>query len=142
MSNTNIRVTDFRKNLLKWKQLYSAKFIFFSLLFFVLFCRKPESLLNPQFFAEDGTEWFYDAYMGNMNPFEKYMEYCHLIPRVTSVIAVNISLKHTPFIFNLTSIIIATYCCLYFSLRRFRLVIKNDNVRKCICLLFVINPVS
>src|SRR5258708_12821630 len=30
--------------------------------FLILFSRRPDAILNPQFYAEDGTYWYADAY--------------------------------------------------------------------------------
>src|SRR2546425_7309156 len=34
----------------------------FLLAFLVLFSRRPDAILNPQFYAEDGTYWYVNAY--------------------------------------------------------------------------------
>lgn len=67
----------------------------------LLFLRKPDSFLNPQFWAEDGflffKEAFYNPFSSIMNP---YAGYLHLIPRLIASIGSMAPIKNIPFFYN------------------------------------------
>jgi len=66
----------------------------------VLFLRRPDSLLNPQFFAEDGI-YFVDAYEnGPMAILFPHDGYLHLLPRLVAAIALEFDPRWSPAFFN------------------------------------------
>ncbi len=49
----------------------------------ILFIRKPDALLNPQFWAEDGNIFFLQQYQhGATALFQSYAGYLHIVPRM------------------------------------------------------------
>ena len=90
--------------------------IFFLILILLIFARNTESILNAQFYAEEGKEFFKNAYE-QKNIFSTYMEYCHVIPNIVAYISVKLSVLCSPLLFHIAALIVNTYCCFYFSLK-------------------------
>jgi hypothetical protein len=63
----------------------------FTLAAIILFLRKPDAVLNPQFWAEDGQIFYYQsATLGLDSIFTPYVGYYHFIPRILSLIYISI----------------------------------------------------
>ena len=128
-------------------QVYDNKnsFIFYSLLFTYLFIllilRKPDSILNAQFFAEDGT-WFRIAYQNNYNIFKTSAGYCHLIPRTVALFANCFSSYYAPLIYNIVAILLATMCCFWITLPQNEKIIKKIEIRILISILIILMPTA
>lgn len=72
----------------------------------LLFSRRPDAFLNPQFWAEDGRVWYADAY--NHGIFYSLLTpeagYYQTISRVVAIVALLVPLVLAPVIFNLVAI--------------------------------------
>jgi len=67
----------------------------------ILFLRKPDSLENPQFFAEDGTVFFIGArQLGLQAVLTPYGGYLHLMPRLIALAAGFFDPLWTPAVYN------------------------------------------
>jgi len=67
----------------------------------ILFLRKPDSLQNPQFFAEDGTVFFIGARQLGLQAFlTPYGGYLHLVPRAVAFAAGFFDPLWTPAVYN------------------------------------------
>lgn len=66
----------------------------------LLWARRPDAFLNPQFWAEDG--YFYDVMLhdGPGSIFYPYSGYLHLLPRLAAWIALGIRPREVPALFN------------------------------------------
>lgn len=115
--------------------------IFFIFIFVLLFTRNSEAILNAQFFAEEGKEFFKNAYE-QKNIFTTYMEYCHLIPNIVAYVCVKLSVLYSPLLFHVATLIINTYCCFYFSLNNCEVVVENKNTRRIASIFIACNPLS
>jgi hypothetical protein len=75
---------------------------------FVLVLRHPDSLLHPQFFAEDGAIWFAEAY--NWGAWKAmlwtYNGYYQSLPRFAAAVAVLVPLRMAPLVCNVVAIAI------------------------------------
>lgn len=72
--------------------------------------RKFEAIINPQFWAEDGTVFFVDAYnQGVECIFNAYAGYLHTYPRLTSIIASYFPIEIAPYIYNGSSILLIVF---------------------------------
>jgi hypothetical protein len=73
-----------------------------------LLLRKTDSLLNPQFWAEDGSVFFLQQYeKGASAIFQPYSGYLHLVPRLIALLADTFfPYSEIPFIYNLSSLIL------------------------------------
>ena len=115
--------------------------LFFTYLFILLSLRKPDSIFNAQFFAEDGT-WFRIAYQNNYNIFKKSAGYCHLIPRAVALFANCFSTCYSPIIYNIVAMIIATMCCFWITLPQNEKIIKRIEIRMLISVLIILMPTA
>ena len=68
----------------------------------VVFSRRPDALLNPQFFGEDGPFWYGDAY--NLGWFSALLHplngYFQTLPRLAATAALLAPLRYAPLIMN------------------------------------------
>jgi hypothetical protein len=71
----------------------------------ILFCRKPDAFLNPQFWAEDGPIFFmgYIEY-GFKSIITPYGGYLHLVPRLIAGVASLVPFSMTPTIYNYSAL--------------------------------------
>ncbi len=68
----------------------------------IVFLRRPDALVDPQFFAEDGKIWFGDAYNGGWlaTLFTPYAGYLQTLPRLVAGLAVLVPLRFAPLLMN------------------------------------------
>jgi hypothetical protein len=68
----------------------------------IVFARRPDALLNPQFFAEDGKIWFADAYNSGWlaTLFKPHAGYLQTFPRLIAGLALLVPLQFAPFLMN------------------------------------------
>lgn len=68
--------------------------------------RRPDAVLNPQFFGEDGAIWFPDAYMfGWMSSLVHSQNgYFQTLPRLVSALALLVPFRFAPLLLNLVGI--------------------------------------
>jgi len=74
--------------------------------FAVIAARRPDAILRPQFWAEDGRVFYGDAY--NLGPwialFRPYGGYFHAVPRLAACLVLLVPLSHAPLVLNLVAI--------------------------------------
>ena len=106
---------------------------------------RPDLVFAPQFWAEDGKEWFLSAY-STKNAFKTlflpYGGYIQLFPRLTALVAqFAIPLQYIPLFYNLTAIVFSALALSLFTHPTFRSIIQKDYIRVALVLLiFLINP--
>lgn len=108
------------------------------LIAFVLFLRQPDSLLVPQFWAEDSTVFFKDAYHDPTarTLLKPYAGYLHPVPRGVMLAGVHLlKPERLPLLCNAVAILIAAGCFSFFSSRCFRPVVRSDTLRLAACAL-------
>jgi hypothetical protein len=83
-----------------------------------LFLRAPDTLLNPQFIAEDGGVFFVDQF-GHLVPqlFKLHQGYLVALPRLIAWIASTFKAIHAPFVYNVAANLVAAGCIGYFCVR-------------------------
>lgn len=77
--------------------------------FLIIFSRRPDAILNAQFFAEDGQRWFADAYQfgpGSLFIPDELGGYLHTVPRLTALLALLVPFSLAPLVMNLCAIVI------------------------------------
>lgn len=73
----------------------------------VLFARRPDALINPQLFAEDGLVFFLGAYESGLSAImQPYGGYYHLVPRLIALVALKFDPSWVPFIYNFAALTI------------------------------------
>ena len=93
--------------------------VFFSALF-VLFLRRPDALLNAQFWAED-AKWFSEAVNSHYslaNFFAPYAGYLTLIQRIIAWISGAFPLEYSPLVFNLCAMGVQALVLVYLWSKR------------------------
>src|SRR6476469_486413 len=70
--------------------------------------RRPDALLNPQFFAEDGNVWFAEAYNQGWGRALAitHTGYFQPLPRLGAALALVVPLQHAPLIMNIVGLVI------------------------------------
>jgi len=70
----------------------------------LLIFRRPESILNPQFWAEDATVFFAGAHQyGLASVWQTHAGYFVLLPRIIAFLALKVPLLHVPFFYNVAA---------------------------------------
>lgn len=74
----------------------------------LLFLRRPDALLNPQFYAEDGHVWFAEAYnLGWWHAlFRTYNGYFQTLPRLVALPALAVPQAQAPLVMNVAGLAI------------------------------------
>lgn len=109
---------------------WRAGLVVFIVAFAMIVSRRPDSIFNPQFYAEDGATWFIQAYdLGAIKAlFVTYAGYLHFFPRIFAglAVALNINLLHVPLFLNIIAIIAKIVPVLFFLSPRlpFSMVVK------------------
>lgn len=108
----------------------------------LLFGRKPEVFLNPQFWAEDGRNWYANAY--NVGPlvsiFTTEAGYFQTLSRIVASISQLFPLGQAPLIFNLSAILIQAGVAAFIVSDRCRTLIESRYARYALALLYIVLP--
>ena len=103
--------------------------------------RRPDAVLNPQFWAEDGRDWYRDAYAGGLDsllhPSYGYLE---SLPHFVALMAQPFPLLWAPAIFNMAAIAIQVLPAVMLVSRRFMSL--NLSGRALLALLYFALPNS
>ena len=94
--------------------------------FFILYSRRPDAVINPQFWAEDGG-WYADAY--NQTFFEALFKsqsgYFQTLSRLVAAVAQLFPLAYAPVVFNAAGFIIKILIVNLLVSRRFSKTVPN-----------------
>lgn len=73
----------------------------------IVFSRRPDAFLYPQFYGEDGTVWYLQAYtLGLFHPLAiPYAGYFQTLPRLAADLAVLFPLRLAPLVMNLAGLV-------------------------------------
>ncbi len=85
--------------------------LIFALVVATIISRRPDALLNPQFYAEDGEVWFADAWnQGWLHSLTLVAGgYLNTLPRLVCGLAILIPLKSSPLVLNWFGIVIQAF---------------------------------
>lgn len=93
----------------------------------ITFSRRPGSILNAQFWSEDGRIWYADAY--NFGPIHALLlphtGYLQTIPRLAAAVSLLLPLSVAPLFFNIIAIIIQSLPVMLLCSNRFNEVIPR-----------------
>lgn len=131
-------------HLVSWKREVIFYFSNFLISFILLYLHRPDSLNNPQLWAEDGTIFLRDEWVIGFPDtiFILYSGYIHLVPRFIAFISDLFPYEFIPFVFNFSAILLAALSVALFSLSRFRYLVKNDLLRSVVIVLICLTPVG
>jgi hypothetical protein len=116
----------------------TAKAVAFAIvIFFILWLRRPDSLLNAQFWAEDGGVFFREQVLfGFSGAFVRlYSGYAHVIPRIVMALACALPVRWVPLGVNFSALAIESVACSAFFWPCYRRIIASDALRAVCCLL-------
>jgi hypothetical protein len=116
----------------------TAKAVAFAIVtFFILWLRRPDSLLNAQFWAEDGGVFFREQVLfGFSGAFVRlYSGYAHVIPRIVMALACALPVRWVPLGVNFSALAIAALACSAFFWPCYRRILSSDALRAVCCLL-------
>ena len=97
---------------MKWHSIfnsYKLLILLYSMIVLVLFYRRPDAFYHSQFWAEEGTVFFKEAYeQGFLSIFNTCAGYYHLLPRLLAFLSVIVSLPlaYIPFLFCYTWLLV------------------------------------
>jgi len=106
----------------------------------LLLIRRPDALLNPQFWAEDGNLLFYQQFYGEASLLKPYAGYLIVLLRAVAKLADFPPVRYAPLIYNLAALVLASICTAWFALPCFRHLIRDDKLRVLACLLIALMP--
>ena len=112
--------------------------------FLILFLRRPDALLYPQLWAEDGSVFLneqlvYGFWRSALMPMAGYL---HLVPRMTASLAWLLPAAWVPFAFNSVALLLAAVSCSLFALPSYRHILQSDLQRLMVCVLMAATPYS
>lgn len=104
-------------------------------LFFVLWLRRPGSLLNAQFWAEDGGDFFREQLIFGFRGaiLRPYSGYLHTIPRVITGLMCVFPVRWIPLGFSICALVIQSLVCSTFFWPCYRKIIASDSLRAVCC---------
>lgn len=103
----------------------------------LMFLRRPDSLTNSQFWAEDGVVFFTQQITAGFinSVFQPYAGYLHVIPRLIAFAASFFPLQWAPFIYDSTALLLCSLCCTVFAGPWCRNLLRSDGLRVTSCLI-------
>lgn len=122
-----------------------AKIVFhlaiFLTAFILLFSRRPDAVLSPQFYAEDGTFWYADAYNHSWRClFMAEAGYLHTVPRLIALFTLLFPFALVPAVMNAFAFFFQILPIHLFLSSRFSTV--STNIRLLGCFLYIALPNS
>ena len=108
----------------------------------IVISRRPDVLLHPQFYAEDGQAWYADAH--NLPAlhalFLPIAGYYQFFQRAVALVLSPLSLTATPLAYAIVAMTVQTVPALVFASRRLRGVIADDKSRALIAGVYLLVP--
>ena len=108
----------------------------------ILFLRRPEALLAPEFFAEDGAVFFRDAYEWPFwrSLWRPHSGYPELFPRLVAACVATQSPAIAPLLYALVALATAGISLSWIWLPHFRHLIRSDAARLFLVFLLLLAP--
>jgi hypothetical protein len=107
----------------------------------VVIVRRPDAILNAQFWAEDNTLFFQQLTLGFWAALRRlYAGFPYLDHRLIALLASELPLSRVPLAYNVIVIAITALMIATFSLPSFRHLVRNDRLRAAVCLGTVCMP--
>jgi hypothetical protein len=111
--------------------------------FTVIVLRRPDAILNPQFWAEDGAVWYANAYKDGIHsvliPQNGYLQ---VISRIVAAVAQLFPFEWAPLIFNGAAIFLQTLPVNFLLSSRYGMLIPNIKDRIFLSILYLALPNS
>ncbi len=111
--------------------------------FLIIFSRRPDALLNPQFWAEDGVVWYAQAYgTGFLSLFNQELGYYCTFQRLVAIVSLWFPFAFVPLIFNLCAIGLKVLVVQFFISTRCSRIVPSLQIRLLLALLYLALPNS
>lgn len=127
-----------------FKSKFLLYFVFSTTAVLILFARRPKSFLNPQFWAEDGREWYADAY--NLGIVQSLLlpenGYYQTFSRLAAIIAQILPLSFGPLVFLVLSVAVQVAVVLFIVSERTASLIPSKNWRIFLAVMYLAVPHS
>ena len=110
--------------------------------FLLLWLRRPEALVTPRLWGEDGTV-LYATYLTDgtiRSLFEPHDGFLNVIPRLLTAFVGSASAAQIPQIFTAIALVGAALSCAFFALPEYRYFLRSDQLRIACCLAFAAVP--
>lgn len=109
----------------------------------IVISRRPDAFTNPQFFAEDGSTWFADAY--NHGPLAVLDlatsgGYLQVASRLAPILAAPFGVANAPFVFNICGLLLQVAPAIFLLTRRFDSVVPSLWVRIALGAIYLLMP--
>jgi hypothetical protein len=104
--------------------------------------RRPDAVLNPQFWAEDGAQWFAGAYnQGWLQPFlTAHTGYFQTLSRAVGALGQPLGVASAPLFFNLVALFVQILPGLFILSRRFEPAIPSLGLRCILGAVYLATP--
>ena len=115
-----------------WVGLFTVGFV-------ILFLRRPDALVSAQFYANDGKNWFADAYhMGALRSlFLPQDGHFQTLSRLVAVLVTPFGLTNAPLIFNIIALGIQALVPIFILSRRFEKILPSVESRYFLAFIFL-----
>jgi len=112
----------------------------FVIIMAILILRRPDAVLSPQFYADDGHTWFQQAYNDGVKSLVyTYGGYFQTLSRLAAVVALSVPLIRAPLVLNLIALLVEAAPPLFLMSPRMRNV-GSLTLRAFLALLYLIVP--
>jgi len=108
----------------------------------VVIMRRPDVILNPQFWAEDGKIWFANAHnLGAWHSlFLPQNGYLQTVSRLVAAGATLLPMRHAPLVFNLAAILVQVLPVMLLNSARGRALVPSLPARIVLSVLYIAQP--
>lgn len=108
----------------------------------IVIVRRPDVVMNPQFWAEDGKVWFANA--NNLGVLHSLLlpqnGYLQTVSRLVAAVATVVPIKFAPLVFNLAAVAIQILPVMLLNGKRGRVLVPSTAARIVISLLYLAQP--
>jgi hypothetical protein len=116
---------------------------FAALLLGILLARRPDLVVSPQFYWDDGCVFFSDQLTFGSGAFLRlYSGYVQLLPRLVAWLLGWVPIRWAPHAYTAVALAIQTLGCAWFFRGEFRRVVASDGLRALACVLVACSPLA
>ena len=106
--------------------------------------RRPDAILHAQFWAEDGRNWYAEAYNGGwlhaaLTPHTGYFQ---TTSRLAAALSLLVNFAYAPLVYNVIALVIQVLPALFILTPRFHKVVPDFRIRVLLALLYIGIPNS
>ncbi|HUZ68164.1 MAG TPA: hypothetical protein VMU65_00490 [Candidatus Saccharimonadales bacterium] len=110
----------------------------------IVVAHRVDAFTNPQFYAEDGSRWFSDAYnVGAIRALGlSWAGYLQVLSRIGPLVATPFGVANQPLIYNVCGLLLQIAPGLFFLSRRFDTVVPSFWIRIAFSAMYLLLPVA